>query len=510
MLDLIPHWLLKPLLALVQRWPWLAAKVNAAFINDAVNAAPHRPYPYSTFSDYVCWTSLTDQQWSARHLPPAPCADLPDAAHVVALFHRGDGAQKLCPKSTCLFPSFAQYLTDGFIRTRMSKTDYQSRRRNTSNHQIDMCPLYGRTSEQVAALRTSRGGRLKSQFIGDEEYSPFLHDGDGAIKTEFTALDPPIGLNDKPEHANLFFAAGGDRGNAAPQMAMINTLFLREHNRLAAELERRNVHWDDERIFQTARSVVIVQFIKIVVEEYINHISPYPFFLSADPKVAWNAPWNKPNWITEEFSLLYRWHSLIPDTLRWGAVTYPAGDTIQNNKPLLDTGLKRAFIDMSAQPAGRIGPFNTARPLLSVEHNALLQSRACELAPYAAYRQAASLAVPRSFDEVSSDPQVATLLKELYGSVEKIEFYPGLFAEDAVANSPLPRLILTMVAVDAFSQALTNPLLSEHAFNKDTFTPYGWQTIHETRSLRDMLARNCTGGIGDAHVGMTRADWRWQ
>ena len=25
----------------------------------------------------------------------------------------------MCAKSTCLFPAFAQYLTDGFIRTRM-------------------------------------------------------------------------------------------------------------------------------------------------------------------------------------------------------------------------------------------------------------------------------------------------------------------------------------------------------------------------------------------------------
>src|SRR6185312_6789144 len=318
LINYTPHWLVKLFFVLVQRWPWASRKVNAIIINSSVDAAPHRPYPYSTFSDYVCWTSLTDQHWSARHLPPARPGNLPDAAEVVALFQRPDGKQELCPKSTCLFPSFAQYLTDGFIRTKMSKTDYDLRRQNTSNHQIDMCPLYGRTPEQVTCLRKlseARGerGRLKSQFIGAEEYSPFLHNEDGTPKTEFRCLDAPIGLSDEPPHRNLFFAAGGDRGNAAPQMAMINTLFLREHNRLAGEIERRNPGWNDERVFQTARNVVIAQFIKIVVEEYINHIAPVPFCLRADPEVAWNAPWNKPNWITEEFSLLYRWHSLIPD-----------------------------------------------------------------------------------------------------------------------------------------------------------------------------------------------------
>lgn len=60
-------------------------------------------------------------------------------------------------------------------------------------------------------------------------------------------------------------------------------LFLREHNRIARELHRERPGWDDERLFQTARNVLIVVLIKIVIEEYINHITPYrfQFFLDA-------------------------------------------------------------------------------------------------------------------------------------------------------------------------------------------------------------------------------------
>ena len=67
-----------------------------------------------------------------------------------------------------------------------------------------------------------------------------------------------------------------------------------------------------------------------------------------------------------------------------------------------------------------------------------------------------------------------------------------------------------MVAMDAFSQALSNPLLSEHVYNKETFTEFGWDTIRATGSLRDILERNCPQGTGGAHVSMTRSAWRYQ
>ena len=76
-------------------------------------------------------------------------------------------------------------------------------------------------------------------------------------------------------------------------------------------------------------------------------------------------------------------------------------------------------------------------------------------------------------------------------------------------NSPLPLLLFRMVAVDAFSQALTNPLLSEHVFNVDTFTEFGWDTIHNTSSLHDILSRNVPEGNVDpnARISMTWDQW---
>ena len=53
--------------------------------------------------------------------------------------------------------------------------------------------------------------------------------------------------------------------------------------------------------------------IKIVVEEYINHITPYYVKLLADPtRLPEPSAGTGTNWMAIEFNLLYRWHSLMP------------------------------------------------------------------------------------------------------------------------------------------------------------------------------------------------------
>ncbi|MEO1550914.1 MAG: peroxidase family protein [Pseudomonadota bacterium] len=505
------------LIRLVLKSETLTRWVNRFMINKIVTVCRARPHPMSTAHDYVSWKGLTDRRFSSRHLPPDTGVPTPELDQMMGLFKRDDG-QKLCPYSSCLFPAFAQYLTDGFIRTqdREEDGDFSVTRMNTSNHEIDLCPLYGRTEEQTNVLRLKseqdgQKGRLKSQLINGEEYALFLKSG-GQTKPEFLRsdgtpiLDEPLGQSNLTDTAQLdrLFAFGGDRANSVPQVAMMNTLFLREHNRVAGALEARNAHWDDDRVFETARNITIVMFIKMVVEDYINHIAPSAFTFKADPSVAWHARWNKPNWISTEFSLLYRWHALIPDALIWGGTEVPLPQTFMENKHLLDHGMMAGFRDMSATRAGAVGPRNTADALLHVEQASIQQGRAVALAPYSDYRHYVGLKRPYSFDEISSDTTVQTILKDLYGSPKDVEFFVGLFCEDRVDGSPLPPLILRMVAVDAFSQALTNPLLSEHVYNWRTFTKWGLDEIEHTSKLRDILARNVPNFDETAHVAMQR------
>ncbi len=515
-------------------------RINEIAINRLIGKSRTRPHPWSTrYDDYVCWAGLTDRTYFARLLPAAPvvaAATLPSSVELSRLFLAQPGQQVKCSKSTSLFPAFAQYLTDGFLRTRLFNTppglgaqaQAPDRRRTTSNHEIDLSTLYGRTEEQTRVLRSWSGGQLKAQVAHGEEYPPFLYDADGKPKPEFCSsdglliLDEPLGLKAETPGRATLFATGGDRVNASIQVCALNVLFFREHNRVARMLATDNPSWDDERLFQIARNIMIVMFIRLVVVEYINHISSAPFQFMANPSMAWKANWNRPNWMTIEFTLLYRWHSLVPETMQWNGLPKAAPEMLLNNQLLLEGGLANAFAEISANPAARMGLGNIAWFLEDAELHGIEQGRVNRIQSYNAYRRAMGLDPAKSFGDVvgkSKDPSeqarrqaLADSLRKLYRHVDFLEFYVGLFAEPVEANSPLPELVLAMVAMDAFSQALPNPLLSEHIWGDDkvrelTFTTAGVELLEETNTLRDILERTTTD-LGDRFVGMTRPEWR--
>ena len=52
---------------------------------------------------------------------------------------------------------------------------------------------------------------------------------------------------------------GDSRSNEQPGLAVYHTVWIREHNRVAKELSYLNPHWDDERLYQEARKIVIAE-----------------------------------------------------------------------------------------------------------------------------------------------------------------------------------------------------------------------------------------------------------
>jgi peroxidase len=52
---------------------------------------------------------------------------------------------------------------------------------------------------------------------------------------------------------------GDSRSNEHPGLTAYHTVWLREHNRLAAELKYLNPHWNDEKLYQEARKILIAE-----------------------------------------------------------------------------------------------------------------------------------------------------------------------------------------------------------------------------------------------------------
>ena len=451
-------------------------------------------------ADYTAWPTLVNRLYSARHLPPASPDEmegLPDLDKVLELFMRQDKMRK--SRSSALFCFFAQWFTDSILRI-----DPTDRRKNTSNHDIDLCQIYGLEEETTKILRSNQQGKLRCQVINGEIFPDYLYelDADGNLKVKDIYKDMPyletlgIILADAKvsvERQLKMYATGLERGNSSIGYVAISTLFLREHNRICDQLAA-TTGWDDERLFQTARIINIVLLMKVVVEDYINHIVGASIF-SLQPGLGFNEDWYRTNWIALEFDLLYRWHSLVPDYIDSGDMEPVNVETdARNNNGLLEQwGLARAFQTLSMVPAGKIGMYNVPKFLKGAEIAALRMARGFRMKSYNDYRAAFNLRRLDEFDELTRDPQMQKELRRLYTVVDRVEFLPGLFAEDADGSVLFGELLTTMVGYDAFTQIYTNPLLAPEIYNEKTFTAYGFELFEQTSTVLDIAKRNVKG-----------------
>jgi len=296
------------------------------------------------------------------------------------------------------------------------------------------------------------------------------------------------------ERKPKLYATGLERGNSSIGYVAISTIFLREHNRLCRELAKLDTTWatDDERLFQTARMINIVLLMKLIVEDYINHIIGAKLF-TLDHTFAEDEPWYRPNWIAAEFDLLYRWHALMPDKLTVAGRDLPPDEYRFNNELLEKVGVAAAIEAASNEVAGRIGLFNTPRFLWEAESKAIAMGRDFRLRSFNDYRDRFKLRRLRGFDELVKDPTERQRLETLYPQgIDQLEFVVGIFAEDRDDHSLFGELLAYMVAYDAFTQILSNPLLSRQIYNEDTFTSYGLGVIEETTSIAALVHRNVT------------------
>jgi prostaglandin-endoperoxide synthase 2 len=287
------------------------------------------------------------------------------------------------------------------------------------------------------------------------------------------------------------YATGVDRGSNTILYAAFNALFLREHNRIAAELIKANPSWadDDDCVFQTARNINIVQGLKLVVEEYIHHLAGEKLPFKLDRSFAEDCKWYRTNRIAIEFVLLYRWHPMIPSTLRVGNRVLGTHEYRWNNALLEEIGIEQLMAEASKQPAGSMRLHNTPGFMREAEIKGLELSRKHRVQSFNAYRERFGFKPYRTHMELTGDAALAKELQALYPNIDDVEFFVGLIAEAHSDTSSFGETLFTIVAVDAFSQIFTNPLLASEVYEA-ALGPVGMKIFDETKCLEDIVRRN--------------------
>ena len=203
--------------------------------------------------------------------------------------------------------------------------------------------------------------------------------------------------------------------------------------------------------------------------------------------------------------MVYRWHMALPCWLRHGGVDIPMDQSLFNNEMLTEMGLGVFFDEASSQVAGRIGLRNTPDFLLHLEKTTIAWGRETQLPRYNDYREYYKYPRVTDFNQITGEPELQRQLKEVYGHVDSIEFYPGIMAEDVRPGSAVQSLISRLIGIDAFSQAYTSPLFAEHIFNEATFSEIGWEAIHKTAKLEQLVHRNLPESDRKCRVTFDRA-----
>ncbi len=529
-------WIKEKLILILWFFPPTSGLINRFITNRIAKLTSPRPRPYTLWShvpqpagskvngpvnDFTAWSSLTCKDYSSRHLPPLSTAqNSPTIDQLSALFERKSSMQT--DRNSLLFMFFAQWLTDSVLRV-----DQSDRRKNTSNHEVDLCQIYGLHEDMTNLLRKKENGKLKYHEVKNngvmEHYPERLYEKDDAggwkVKSDYdTLMQKPEGkflkdfvekqesflsTFDKPEwRKEHIYLTGLDNGNSSIGYVAFTTIFLREHNRicdLLIDAYKDDPKWRfsdqvyfDERVFQTARLINIGVLLKLTLEEYINHISGKANF-RLDTSFAEKQPWYRTNWITLEFNLLYRWHSMVPEKITVD-VDYPEKLYRFNNEVFERNGLETIVTALSKHPAGAISLHNTPSFLSHAEKASLQMARDFKLQSYNQYRKQFGLDPAEDFSDITSIKEVADELRILYNNdINAVEYLPGLFAQEPAPGKLFGDLLVNMISYDALTQIYTNPLLSENIFTEQTLTIVGKSEINKTSSFQELAIRNSTG-----------------
>lgn len=307
---------------------------------------------------------------------------------------------------------------------------------NSITAYIDGSMVYGSSKETADSLRTFVGGQLKT--------------------SEGNLL--PV--------EDSMFVAGDIRASENPELMSLQTLFMREHNRLAEEIGQSDPSLTDEQIYQKARQRVIAEIQAITYNEFLpallgpNALKRYSGY-KANVNVG----------ISNEFATAaFRvGHTMVGNDTDFldddgNSVRDPVllKDAFFNISILQETGIDPVLKYLASDRAEEIdtqivdslqnflfgAPGQGGLDLASLN---IQRGRDHGLADYNTTRAAFGLPKVTSFAQITSNPELQQKLEELYGDVNKIDLWVGGLAEDHVKGGNVGETFARIIA-DQFTR----------------------------------------------------------
>lgn len=482
---------------LMTHYTWLWSLVNnIGFLRNAVMRKVYTlrsdmidsPSTYTSAHSYITLDANFNLSYYARTLPPVPvdCPTpmgsfgkkvMPDVDRLVKkIFVR----KTFLPEpmgTSALFSFFAQHFTHQFFKTDLTKgPEYQ-----WGGHGVDVSHIYGKNKAIEAMLRTFKDGKLKTQIINGDMYPPL-------------EKDAPVGMIYPPSaKADTRFAIGQHVFGLLPGLFMYATIWLREHNRVCDILKKEHPDWDDERLYQTGKLVILGETLKIVIEDYVQHLSQYNYQLLFNPELLFNDQFQYQNRIAVEFCHLYHWHPLMPDDFNINGTHYNLRDFVYHPEIVIKHGMHDFVEALSRQRAGQFGPHNHGPFTVPVVTELIKQGRHLRFQPFNQYRKRFNLPPIKNFEDLTGEKELAKLLEEEYEDIDAVEFYVGLVMEKRRYRSVFGTSIVEMGGPYSVKGLMANPICSPKYWKPSTFGGDVTFNIVNTASLQKLFCENIEG-----------------
>lgn len=394
-------------------------------------------------------------------------------------------------------------------------TSNPSQQINAVTSYLDLSQVYGSSVAIADALRTHTGGLLKTSpgnmlpydnstyFTPDQLAAIHMANDSGAVATE-----------------NLF-VTGDVRGNENVELTALQTLFVRNHNLIAGELQTAHPDWTDEQLYQEARKLNIAEYQQITYQQYL----PDLLGKQALPAYTGYKPGVDASIATEFSTVAFRFgHSLLSSDI--GRTGNDGQDVLPNDPAGADISLATDFFDPNVlNPQGVVDPLTghistDIDPILKADADGVSQAddllavgnvrnllfgnggqtdngmdliardiqraRDDGIGSYNQVRVAYGLPAVTSFSQITSDVHVQQELKAVYGSVDKIDAFEGGLADNHVAGSDMGPLF-TRILVDQFTRLRDG---DRFFYLNQLFTPEESKIIQQGNTLTKAIEAN--------------------